>query len=92
MDIQTDSSEGGMDLVMDIEVPITVRFGAKQLIFQEIMKLDQGALIELDRTADEPVEVLVNGKAFAKGEVVVVEGCYAVRVTELLGSVDKMRP
>ena len=87
-----DSSDTGLGLVMDIEVPITVRFGTKQMIFEDILKLDQGVLVELDRRADEPVEVFVNGKAFARGEVVVVDGCYAVRITEVLNPPDKIQP
>jgi flagellar motor switch protein FliN/FliY len=92
MSKQMDSSDAGLGLVMDMEVPITVRFGAKQMIFEEILKLDQGALVELDRSAEDPVEVFVNGKAFAKGEVVVVDGCYAVRITEVLNPPDKVQP
>jgi flagellar motor switch protein FliN len=92
MSKQMDTSDGGLGLVMDMEVPITVRFGTKQMTFEDILKLDQGALVELDRAADEPVEVFVNGKAFARGEVVVVDGCYAVRITEVLNPTDKVQP
>jgi len=92
MSKQMDSSDAGLGLVMDMEVPITVRFGTKQMLFEEILKLDQGALVELDRSAEDPVEVFVNGKAFAKGEVVVVDGCYAVRITEVINSPDKVPP
>jgi len=92
MSKQLDSGDAGLGLVMDIEVPITVRFGTKQMIFEDILKLDQGALVELDRSADEAVDVFVNGKAFAKGEVVVVDGCYAVRITEVLNPPDKGQP
>ena len=90
MSKQLDGPDAGLGLVMDIEVPITVRFGAKQMMFEEILKLDSGALVELDRRADDPVEVFVNGKAFAKGEVVVVDGCYAVRITEVLNPPEKV--
>ena len=89
MNKQLAAPDSGLELVMEIEVPIAVRFGAKQMVLQEILKLDHGAIIELDRTAEEPVEILVNGKVFAKGEVVVVDGCYAVRITEVLNPAEK---
>jgi flagellar motor switch protein FliN/FliY len=90
MNKQSDAPDSGLELVMEIEVPITVRFGAKQMVLQDILRLDQGAVIELDRTVEDPVEILVNGRVFAKGEVVVVDGCYAVRITEVLNAADKV--
>jgi flagellar motor switch protein FliN/FliY len=79
-----------MELVMDIEVPMTVRFGARQMALEDILKLDQGVLVELDRGADEPVELLVSGKVLARGEIVVVDGNYAVRITEIAGPAERI--
>jgi flagellar motor switch protein FliN/FliY len=91
MSTQPVAPDAGLEMVMDIEVPITIRFGTRQMVLDEILKLDQGAIVELDRMADEPVELLVSGRVLAKGEVVVVEGNYAVRITEILSPAERIR-
>lgn len=74
---------GNIDLILDLELPIVIRLGTAELSLQEIMKLASGSVIELNKTVDEPVELLVNNKIIAKGEVVVVEGNFAFRVTDI---------
>jgi len=91
MSEQPNKPEPGMDLIMDLEVPISVRFGSKQMVLDEVLKFGQGSLIELDKMAEEPVDLLVNDKLLAKGEVVVVEGNYAIRITEILSAAERMR-
>jgi flagellar motor switch protein FliN len=72
-----------IDLIMDIELPIVIRLGSTEMTLKEIMRLGPGAIIELNKGVDEPVELLVNNQTIAKGEVVVVEGNFAFRVTEI---------
>lgn len=91
MSEEMSGTDAGLELIMDIEVPITVRFGSKQMVLDEVLKLGQGSLIELDRATDEPVELLINDKLLAKGEVVVVEGNYAIRITEIASPAERMR-
>jgi flagellar motor switch protein FliN len=82
---------GNLDLLLDIELPLAVRFGQTELSLLTLTRLGPGSVIDLHRSADEPVEVLVSGKVIARGEVVVVEGNYGVRVTEVVSTVDRIR-
>jgi flagellar motor switch protein FliN/FliY len=87
------SSEGESDksavpshnlkLVMDVELNVSLRFGQRQLPLREVLDLGSGSVIELDRMADEPVELYLDGKLIARGEAVVVDGNYGLRVTEI---------
>jgi flagellar motor switch protein FliN len=72
-----------LDVVLDIEVPLLVRFGQTEMSLQALTRLAQGSVIALDRSPDEQVDVMVNGRVVARGDVVVVGGNYGVRVTEV---------
>ena len=71
-----------VNLLMDVELEVTLRFGESQLELRKIIEMDSGAIVELDRQISEPVELLVNGTPIALGEVVIVNGNYGVRITE----------
>jgi flagellar motor switch protein FliN/FliY len=85
-----DSEQGtnALDLLMDVQLAMTLRFGAKRLLLREVLDLSPGAVIELDRKVQEPVDLLLDGKLVARGEVVVIDGNYGLRVTDVspLGS------
>jgi len=72
-----------LKLVMDVELNVSLRFGQRQLPLREVLDLGSGSVIELDRMADEPVELYLDGKLIARGEAVVVDGNYGLRVTEI---------
>jgi flagellar motor switch protein FliN/FliY len=72
-----------LKLVMDVELVMSLRFGQRQLPLREVLELNSGSVIELDRRVDEPVELLLDGKVIARGEAVVVDGNYGLRVTEV---------
>lgn len=78
-------SEGALGLshLMDVPVQITVEVGRRRLNLSELCKLGPGSLLELDREAHEPADVLVNGKVVARGEVVTLGESYALRITEV---------
>jgi len=78
-------------LILDIELPIVVRLGSAEMTLQEIVKLGPGSIIELNKSVEEPVELLVNNKLIAKGEVVVVEGNFAFRVTEIKSKTSRIQ-
>lgn len=80
-----------LDVVLDIDLPITVRFGETQMTLESLAKLGPGSMIDLDRAPDDPVELLVNGHLVARGQVVVVAGCYGVRVNEVVSPADRLR-
>lgn len=75
-----------LGLLMDVQLPVTVRFGRTDLTLRQALQLRDGAIVELDATADSPVDIVVNGRPIARGEVVMVDGNWAVRVQELLSS------
>lgn len=80
-----------LGVILDIELPLTVRFGETEMTLQSICGLGPGSVVDLGRTPDEPVDVLVNGRLVARGEVIVVSGNYGVRVTEVLSAVERIQ-
>ena len=72
-----------LDLVMDVELNVSLRFGQCKLPLREVLDLASGSVIELDRDVDDPVELLLDGKVIARGEAVIVDGNYGLRVTEI---------
>jgi flagellar motor switch protein FliN/FliY len=78
-----------MGLVLDIELPISIELGRTSMLIRDIVKLAPGSIVELDKLSGEPVDLYVNGKRFGKGEVVVVEENFAVRLTELLSADER---
>jgi flagellar motor switch protein FliN len=74
---------GALDLLMDVQLALTLRFGSRPMLLREVLDLNPGAVIELDRKVAEPVELLLDGKLVARGEVVVINGDYGLRVTDV---------
>jgi flagellar motor switch protein FliN len=73
-----------MELVKDIPVVLTVELGRTDMVIQDILELTPGKVIELDRLAGEPLDILVNGTLLARGEVVVVDENFGVRLTSII--------
>lgn len=80
-----------MGLVLDIELPISIELGRTAMLIRDIVKLAPGSIVELDKLSGEPVDLLVNGKMFARGEVVVVDENFAIRITELVTPAEYSR-
>ena len=80
-----------LELILDIDMPLTVRFGEATVSIEALSKLGPGSLVELSRQPDDPVDVLINGRLVARGEVVVVAGNYGVRVTQVVSADERMR-
>ena len=72
-----------LDLVLNVELNVTLRFGQRLLTLREILDLTTGSVVELDRQVEEPIELLLDGKVIARGEAVVIDGNYGLRVTEV---------
>lgn len=83
------SHQNPLDLVLDLEVRVTVELGRATLQVRDILELGPGAVVELDKLAGEPVEVLVNNKPYARGDVVVIDDNFGVRVNEITGPGDR---
>ncbi len=72
-----------IERLLDVELDVVVRFGVTNVPLRDVVRMGVGTMIELNRAVDEPVELLVNGRSLARGEVVVVDGYYGVRITEI---------
>jgi flagellar motor switch protein FliN/FliY len=79
------------DLLLDVELPVSVSFGRAMVPLKEVLKLSSGSIVELNRAVTEPVEVIVNNCVIARGEVVVVEGNYGVRIQQIVSRQDRLR-
>jgi flagellar motor switch protein FliN/FliY len=80
-----------MDLLLDVDLPVTISFGKALLPMKDVLKLTTGSIVELNRGLNDPVEVLVNHCLIARGEVVVVEGNYGIRIQEIASRTDRLR-
>ena len=78
-------SPANLEVVLDIPVELTVELGTCSLPMRQVLQLEPGSIVQLDRTADSPVDVYVNHKLVARGEVVVLEDRLGIRVTQLIG-------
>ena len=79
------------DLLLDVALPVSVSFGRTFLPIKEVLRLISGSIVELDREINEPVEVIVNNCVIARGEVVVIDGNYGVRIQEIASRQDRLR-
>ena len=88
--IQTDESSN-LAILMDVQLPVSIRFGETEMILEEIVKLGVGSVIELNSGIDQPVELVVNNRILARGEVVTVDGFYGIRITEITNAGERFK-
>ncbi len=79
-----------IDLIMDIPLEVTVELGRIRMLIKDVLDLASGSIVELDRVAGEPVDLLVNGRLVAKGEVVVIEDNFGIRITEIVSPAERV--
>ncbi len=79
-----------LDLLLDIELGVTLRFGTRQMLLKDILELCSGSVVELDRRVQEPVDLLIDGRLIAHGEVVIVEGNYGLRILHVASQGEKI--
>jgi flagellar motor switch protein FliN len=84
------SPEDRLAVILDIDLPLVVRFGCTDLPLKQLTRLGPGSLIDLGRSPDDPVEVLVSNRVVARGEVVVVSGSYGIRILDIVSARDRM--
>jgi flagellar motor switch protein FliN len=80
-----------MELLLDVDLPVSISFGRAKVAMKDVLKLTTGSIVELDRGLNEMVEVMVNHCLIARGEVVVVEGNYGIRIQEIASRQDRLR-
>jgi len=86
-----ETASGGLDLLMDVNVTLRVELGRTRKTIEEILKLSPGMLVELDRASGEDVDIFVNDKLLASGEVTVVDGYFAIKITRILSKAERLR-
>jgi flagellar motor switch protein FliN/FliY len=85
-------AEVNLDLILDVGVTLALEVGRTRIKVRDLLQLSQGSILELDRLSGEPLDVLVNGVRVARGEVVVVNDSFGVRLTEVVSPRERMEP
>lgn len=86
----TSNEQGNLGMLLDIPLKVTVELGKTKKTIKDILELSQGSIVELDKLAGEPVDILVNGKLIAEGEVIVIEENFGVRITDVISQSDRI--
>ncbi len=81
---------GNIDMILDIPVTISVEVGRTKIIVKDLLHLSQGSVVELDKLAGEPMEILVNGRLIAKGEAVVVNEKFGIKLTDIVSAAERI--
>ncbi len=79
-----------LDFILDIPLKVSVELGRTSILIKDLLQLGQGSVLELDKLAGEPLEVLVNGKLVARGEVVVVNEKFGIRLTDIISPIERI--
>ena len=91
---ETSDTSRNLDLLLDVEIPVSVEVGRARMSLEEILRLVPGSVIALDKKSEEPVDLRVNGKLVARGEVVLVDDAYGLRITQVVdaaGRIESLR-
>lgn len=85
------SNDQNLDVILDIPVTISMEIGRTKISIRNLLQLNQGSVVELDRLAGEPMDVLVNGTLIAHGEVVVVNEKFGIRLTDVISAAERIK-
>lgn len=88
---QTGEPLGNLDFILDVPLQITVTLGETRMLIKELLQLGQGSVVELEKMAGEPMDVLIGDKLVARGEVVVVNEKFGVRLTDIVSTTDRIQ-
>lgn len=80
-----------LDFLLDVPLGVTVELGRTKMIINKMLQLTQGSVVELDKSAGEPVEIYINNKLLGKGEVIVVNDRFGIRITEIISQADRIK-
>lgn len=86
-----DEREKKMDMLLDLTLPVAIELGRTNLMISAIINLKRGSIVEFEKLASEPVDILINGKKMAEGEVVVIEKHFGIRITNLAEASDRIK-
>ena len=80
-----------LDYLLDVPLTISVRVGESKMLIKDLLQLGQGSVVELDKLAGEPMEVLINDQLVARGEVVLVNDKYGIRLTDIVSPIERVK-
>jgi len=85
------SNDPKLELLYDLQLPVSIELGRTNMLIKDILRLGRGSVIEFDKLVSEPVDVIINGKKVAEGEVVVIDKHFGIRITTLIDPTDRLR-
>lgn len=80
-----------LDVLFDLDLTLSIELGRRQMAIKDILELQRGSVVEFDKLAGEPVDILINNKKIAEGEVVVIEKHFGIRITSLVNTADRLK-
>lgn len=80
-----------LELLYDLQLPVSIELGRTNMLIRDILRLGRGSVIEFDKLVSEPVDILINGKKVAEGEVVVIDKHFGIRITTLIDPADRIK-
>jgi len=84
------SAGNNLDVLKDIELPVMLRFGSTRMSLEDLIRLNTGSVVEFEGSLSDPVELLVNGRVIARGEAVIVQNSYGIRISEIAAPRDRV--
>jgi flagellar motor switch protein FliN/FliY len=89
--IKFDSLDPKLELLLDLQLPVSIELGRTNMLIRDILRLGRGSVIEFDKLVSEPIDVLINGKKVAEGEVVVIDKHFGIRITTLIDPSERLK-
>ena len=87
---EVQEEQRNLNLLLDVQIPVAVEVGRTQMSLEDVLKLVPGSVVPLDKKAEEAVDLRVNGKLVARGEVVLVDDCYGLRITQIVDTASRI--
>ena len=84
-------SAPNLAVLMEVQLPVSIRFGETEMLLEDVVKLGIGSVIELNSGIDQPVELIVNDRTLARGEIVTVDGFYGIRITDITSAGERFK-
>ena len=88
---QEETEKYDLGFVLDIPLELSVEFGKVKIVINDLIQLGQGSIIELNKSVGDPLEIYINGKLIARGEVVVVDDKFGIRVTDIISPIERVK-
>ncbi|HZU30293.1 MAG TPA: flagellar motor switch protein FliN [Candidatus Angelobacter sp.] len=83
-------NDKNLDLLLDVKLEVSIRFGRRQMMLRDVLDLSSGVMVEIDRRVRDPIELLLEGRVIARGEAVIVDGNYGIRITEVVSPSQRL--